>query len=597
MRCSPGCVSRGASPCRSIHGAPGAPESRRHYRTISSITPLSAEVHWVIESAARDHGFETGEPERIALKQVSSAGFMPYNGPLLFQLTEKRSATLNNQPAAASQSVQPKTPPAGGLPSGLSYWMDKVVEECDRAARDLSADAVHDLRIALRRCRTMADEFLLFGSCSRWKAMKKEGGRLFRRLGELRDVQVMMEWVTRLGSPADPAAIRLMDFLLPREAQLKQEALEALGAFDRKKWNNWSSRLQDHSRRVPLDGKVHQLNALRAWEEAHQLHKKALRDRSIRSWHSLRVGLKKFRYAVENFLPARHETWGPDLKQVQDWLGDVHDLSVLWDAALRVRAFPDAANRTLWRTLIRRESQERIGRYREKALGPGSLWNVWRSGLPSPERARQAALQWLQTSAGLRAVDLHHTLRVRSLALQLFSGLRATGPVSREGLRDQRSVLHAAAIFHEAGRSASRKKHGKASARALRALPVLPGLPEDFLLHAAIIVRHHCGGLGILNDKDLAGIGELERQNLIRLTGILRLAEALAVSCDPPVARISVHLEQGSIIVEADGYNGSCRHAEKLAGARYLLEFACNQPVFIRNLNVSPCARVAETKL
>jgi len=35
--------------------------------------------------------------------------------------------------------------------------MERVLEECDRAAVDLAGDPVHDLRVALRRCRSLAD--------------------------------------------------------------------------------------------------------------------------------------------------------------------------------------------------------------------------------------------------------------------------------------------------------------------------------------------------------------------------------------------------------------------------------------------------------
>lgn len=35
--------------------------------------------------------------------------------------------------------------------------MERVLEECDRASVEFGADPVHDLRVALRRCRSMAD--------------------------------------------------------------------------------------------------------------------------------------------------------------------------------------------------------------------------------------------------------------------------------------------------------------------------------------------------------------------------------------------------------------------------------------------------------
>src|SRR5208337_4327091 len=80
------------------------------------------------------------------------------------------------------------------------------------------------LRVALRRCRSLADGLIAIDPDPNWKAMKKAGKRLFQRLGDLRDVQIMMEWLEKLephpvradagdpstslrgGSPAYPAA-------------------------------------------------------------------------------------------------------------------------------------------------------------------------------------------------------------------------------------------------------------------------------------------------------------------------------------------------------------------------------------------------------
>ena len=44
--------------------------------------------------------------------------------------------------------------------------------------------------------------------------------------------------------------------------------------------------------------------ALERWTEARELHNRALRNRSQVAFHSLRIGIKRFRYIVENFLPS-----------------------------------------------------------------------------------------------------------------------------------------------------------------------------------------------------------------------------------------------------------------------------------------------------
>ena len=76
--------------------------------------------------------------------------------------------------------------------------MLRVLEECDKVSADFSADPVHDLRVALRRCRSMADGMMAMDPDRNWKAMKKAGKQLFQRLGALRDVQIMMEWIEKL---------------------------------------------------------------------------------------------------------------------------------------------------------------------------------------------------------------------------------------------------------------------------------------------------------------------------------------------------------------------------------------------------------------
>src|SRR6201993_1725091 len=76
--------------------------------------------------------------------------------------------------------------------------MLRVLEECDNVAADFRADPVHDLRVSLRRCRSLADGMMAMDPDRNWKAMKKAGKKLFQSLGALRDVQIMMEWIEKL---------------------------------------------------------------------------------------------------------------------------------------------------------------------------------------------------------------------------------------------------------------------------------------------------------------------------------------------------------------------------------------------------------------
>ena len=95
-------------------------------------------------------------------------------------------------------------------PTGLRYWMLRVLEECDNVAANFSADPVHDLRVSLRRCRSLADGLRAIDPDPAWKQMKKAGRALFASLGELRDVQVMEEWTHHFDSADDPVTGKLL---------------------------------------------------------------------------------------------------------------------------------------------------------------------------------------------------------------------------------------------------------------------------------------------------------------------------------------------------------------------------------------------------
>src|SRR5262249_7728316 len=106
--------------------------------------------------------------------------------------------------------------------SRLASGMDEVLKEADRAADGFAADPVHDLRVALRRCRSMAEGLRAIDPDPSWKKMRKMGKSLFSSLGDLRDCQVLMEWTEKLGQSEDPVAASMLGYLCEQEKALKQ---------------------------------------------------------------------------------------------------------------------------------------------------------------------------------------------------------------------------------------------------------------------------------------------------------------------------------------------------------------------------------------
>ncbi len=173
-----------------------------------------------------------------------------------------KSAELHevNPKPVRTKPVQP-TPVRPKPKLGLRAWMERVLVECDHAGAGFDADPVHDLRVALRRVRSLADGMIAIDPDPSWKHMKKAGRKLFQALGELRDMQVMQEWIEKLGGTGDvtsgevggtddPVVVKLLAHVHARETECKQLALKDLNQFDRKQWRQWSRTLPQRAARV-----------------------------------------------------------------------------------------------------------------------------------------------------------------------------------------------------------------------------------------------------------------------------------------------------------------------------------------------------------
>ena len=471
--------------------------------------------------------------------------------------------------------------------------MERVLEECDRAAAGFEADPVHDLRVALRRCRSLADGLMALDSDPSWKEMKKAGKKLFQALGDLRDMQVMQEWIEKLGDPSDPVVIKLLDHVHAREAECKQLAWKDLNQFDRKHWRQWSHSLPGRAARVRPGSIVYLHLALEKWTAAYELHKRAVRTRSQIALHELRIGIKRFRYTVENFLPEQHAAWGDDLKELQDLLGEVHDYDVLWATALEIHAFPDVETRRRWREKLNQERNRRIQRYREKMIGKQSLWRVWRAALPSGPQLRAAAMSRLRVWAGFLDPDFLHSQRVAQLSLHLYDGLAKAGMLGEESAQDSREVLQAAAFMHDVGKAKGDQGHSKRSFRMIRRLARPLGWTARELELAAVVARYHRGALPRPRGKTLQRLELPDRRIALQLAGVLRLANALD-SHNGIAPRLEVDLRDRVLLVQSAGYSPLDRSAENVAAARHLLETVLRLPVMVKPLTgASPRSRLA----
>lgn len=264
--------------------------------------------------------------------------------------------------------------------TGLEVWMDRVLEAAPKVEPNWRKDEVHDLRVALRRCRTMGEALSEVSPGSRWRKIKKVSRKLFHATGDLHDTQVERSWVKKCAPAGDPVRRYMLRFLSHEEKKHRKIAAAALGAFDQKDWKKLKRKLQPKADFFPSGSVVFQRLALARLDEAAKLYEEAKRKRSSIAWHRLRIGIKHFRYVVENFLPERYEAWSADLKQVQDQLGDIHDIDVLRSKLRRHASKLDPQAMERWKEKLETERKSILKGFLAKSKGSDSPWAAWRSG-------------------------------------------------------------------------------------------------------------------------------------------------------------------------------------------------------------------------
>lgn len=459
--------------------------------------------------------------------------------------------------------------------------MLEVLKQADRAAEGFEADPVHDLRVAIRRCRSIAEGLRSIDPDPRWKKMRRSAKELFASLGRLRDAQVMMEWVGKLLPADNPAARTLIAYCQAQEQSFKKEAELSLESFNRKQWQSWSLALPRRAVRFELGSEPFAALALERWMQARRMHNHALRTARQTAFHRLRVGVKKFRYVVEHFLPVEHEQWSQGLKHFQDLLGEAQDLTVLWETAVRIGALDDPEERKLWEKLVLRERDARIEHYKTEATGEHSLWQVWRSGLPRGQKAKQAALKKLQLWASFLDPDVRHSRRVTRLALQIHHGLDRLGLLGIDPRRSRELLLAASSVIG-VGRSPRGKHRPKLGERRINQTDRPVAWKRQDLAIIAAIVRFHRGALPAKGHASLRRFPPALQRFVQRLIGIVRLANALDVTHHGTVRRLTLSNPGNYIVISAEGLDPRSDIAEAAAGARYFLEVSLGMPIFIR---------------
>jgi CHAD domain-containing protein len=505
-------------------------------------------------------------------------------------LTGSRSPLSLTASRSSLSTTAPRSPFAVTSPSNsrpehrsLSHSMNRVLEELEALQSSPGPETVHDLRVAIRRCRSLAAVMEEIDSDPAWPQMRKVARKLFRGLGAVRDAQVMEEWIKKLGPENDPLRMQLLASLETDEKQRSADALHVAAKFNEKEWASLDRQLRKRVRLVPVGGLAAECLALERFEEAKELHNRALRTEKPKPWHALRIGLKRFRYTVEGFLPEHHAAWGENLKRLQDLLGDIHDLDVLSETIEDTKVAGAPESRRAWQEKIHLERHKRVETYRHLTLGKASLWQEWRHNLPHGQRLEAAARARLRATARAASAHSRRTAQIARVALRVFEVLRRVqaAPVFQEPA--SRRMMEAAARLHGAGTVENRLLSQKAVRKSLLSLTVPPNWTPDEWDLMAWAVRFHRGP----EPKQKNGFAKLseEHQTTVRaLAGVLRLARILKKSGLETAVGLRCEKSADAIVLSVPGLLDTAETAARLAAAKHLLESVLDKPLILKSV-------------
>lgn len=271
-------------------------------------------------------------------------------------MTHHRKEPLPN-PAHESRRHDAKSTAA---PRAEAYVLAKlrelesiIVEQAPRVlASKNDEDAVHDLRVSIRRMRTLLK--MSRGLFGRWHTdvVREAFAEVMRATGELRDEEVLEE--TLQGAASGPAYDAWLRARKPREAKLRRNVIQRIERGDLDRARIMLKALLVFP--VDPDESVELARFARRAVERARRKVESRRDADVEdaaAMHELRIAYKELRYSIELLVDALPIDTRAQLEPAtvfQKRLGELHDVDVATDV---VRTATDLPNATREQALSR----------------------------------------------------------------------------------------------------------------------------------------------------------------------------------------------------------------------------------------------------
>jgi len=441
---------------------------------------------------------------------------------------------------------------------GIAHFAARAVSDIERSRARLLPRATKETRTALRRVRAMCEILDGLVDDPAVALLKREARTLMRALGPLRDADVFRALLIDVfdGRPPRPLIVELS-----RERRTHARvARDAVRAFDVESFRALASTVAERARTFEGDHPVmahvarERLEACRPLLAAARAH---IDDEE--PLHALRIGLKRFRYVIESFLPDAHARVAKRLKSVQDVLGTLHDLDVLRARIASCTGLSPRARKSA-RARVQRRRARALAKF--VALARVGLLRPFTLAMPRHDALTDVAIARAALPRAAHPSSVERADRVRWTCDVVLDALARAGVVDADARSRQ--------IARVAARHVGAEPRARRASRAIADKGALIGLDDAFLDDAARLARRAPAKRAArAASRDRADAGDA-------LAAALSLARALEFTRGGPRV-VRARVEFDALVVEVEGG----RHGRISEAVRRAVRSACGLSLLV----------------
>ena len=155
-------------------------------------------------------------------------------------------------------------------------------------------------------------------------------------------------------------------------------------------------------------------------------------------------------------------------------------------------------------------------------------------------------LSYTRTMADMFRCDMEHAKQVNEYAMMLFDALGKAHDLTPR----HRLMLQIGVLLHDSGKFLGVNDHAAHSATIVRSAE-FTGITGEEQNMIAMMVRFHESSELAVEDLEFAQLGRKNRLALAKLTGILRLANAMDYSHRRKLKNVKVSIHNGRLVISA----------------------------------------------